>query len=350
MANSLLAHVADHLTRQRELLATRSLAYILESSEAAKSALQELLCIGRAQVGTIERVDTEVADNQGRVDLVAFNEAGEERVLIEAKFSAGLTDNQPEGYLKRLPQEKPAVLLFLAPKRRLHTLWSLLRQRAPDSVPLVKDDTLRSATIAGTDHYLMLTSWCMLLARMECRAGDGPTGEDIRQLRGLCDREDAEAFSPLKEPELRSQVPRRLRDLARIVNEAIEILVAEGFANRIGQSWRGTESRVGTKLRLGSKAKDVWAGAWFGVHYDWWRETEGCPLWIEIKSEIDGVMPYEEAEEKLGYWSGWIDLPTDKEYGDVLDSVVDDLRKHARRLAGEMDDDEWAEYMAQQTG
>ena len=55
-------------------------------------------------------------------------------------------------------------------------------------------------------------------------------------------------------------------------------------------------------------------------------------------------MPYEEAEEKLGYGYGWIDLPTDKEYGDVLDSVVSDLRKHAKRLAGEMDDNEWTEY------
>ena len=265
MANSLLAHVADHLTRQRELLATRSLAYILESSEAAKSALQELLCIGGAKIGTIERVEAEVSDDQGRVDLVAFNEAGEERVLIEAKFSAGLTDNQPEGYLGRLPHDKPAVLLFLAPKRRLHTLWPLLRQRARDSLELdVKDEggKLRSATIAETGRYLMLTSWCMLLDRMECRAGDGPTGEDIRQLRGLCDREDAEAFLPLCKDELSSKVPRRLRDLARIVNEAIANIGRRGIREhdwaKMGRDgkllrhksppWKQGQRRVGWRL------------------------------------------------------------------------------------------------------
>lgn len=355
--SSLLAHVADYLSK-RELLATRSLAYILESSDAAKVALQEMLCAGGAKVGTIERVEAEVfRDNQGRVDLVAFDEAGEERVLIEAKFSAGLTDNQPEGYLDRLPDDnEPAVLLFLAPQRRLHTLWSHLQQRAREGLELnVKNESgdLYAATIAESNRHLMLTSWQKLLGKMEDRAdlaGDGPTGEDIRQLSGLCDQEDTAPFQPLREAELSPEVPRRLHDLMRLVNDAITIAVAERFANKDGKNFRHSREGFGTYLRIGSEDNGVWSRAWFGVEYDWWQEDE-YPLWIWFLERSD-TLPMSEIVQKLGYDEPyvWIDLPIDKEYDDVLRSVVDDLRKHARRLAGEMDDDEWAKYMDEKTG
>ena len=48
---------------------------------------------------------------------------------MEAKFWAGLTENQPNAYLARLPlDERPAVLLFVAPEARLETLWPELRR------------------------------------------------------------------------------------------------------------------------------------------------------------------------------------------------------------------------------
>ena len=96
----------------------------------------------------------------------------------------------------------------------------------------------------------------------------------------------------------------------------------QGFVNNSEVST--SESYFGRYLHLGSKAKGVWARVWFGVDYNRWRKNEGCPLWIEI--QYGGKVSVQEAEEKLGYWYGWIDIPTGKEYGDVLDSVVDDLR------------------------
>ena len=348
--SSLMAHVAYRLAHQAELVATSSLAYILDSSDAAKSALQEMLRAGGAKVDAIERVANEVVgDNQERVDLVAFNKANEERVLIEAKFWANLTENQPGRYLDRLPNDdKASVLLFLAPERRLHTLWPLLQRRLGLEVADDAGD-LRTAPIGGSNRHLMLTSWRELLCRMEDRAGlagDGPAGEDIRQLRGLCNREDADAFLPLRADELSSDVPRRLLDLARLINDATARALDDGFAKGLTAS--ASASYFGTFLQLGSKAKDVWARAWFGVNYNWWRKSEGCALWIEMQS--GGDVSYQEAEDKLSYGSGWIDIPTGKEYHDVLDSVVDDLHKHAKRLAGEMDDDEWDKYLDEQTG
>lgn len=78
--NSLLAYIANEFTYQTELVATKSLAYILNRSNAAKDALRELLRIGGANVGPIARVQTEVTDKEtGRIDLVGFGKGGAKR-------------------------------------------------------------------------------------------------------------------------------------------------------------------------------------------------------------------------------------------------------------------------------
>ena len=130
--NSLLAHVARKFPGQTETLATEALGYILSRSAAAREALRETLRTGGADVAPLAKVETEViGDQDERLDLVAFHEHGFERVLIEVKFWAGLTERQPNTYLGRLPKdEEPAVLLFVAPQLRLVTLWAELHRRS----------------------------------------------------------------------------------------------------------------------------------------------------------------------------------------------------------------------------
>lgn len=350
---SLLARVADRFSNQRELVATSSLGHILRSSDTAKAALHNMLKNGGADIRTIERVKDEVVgDNQERVDLVAFDEGGKERLLIEAKFWANLTANQPGSYLKRLPNDDdPAVLLFVAPAVRLDTLWPLLQRRAAEGGfdLLVRDDAgdLRTAAIEESNRRLMLTSWRALLGTMASRVGEGPAGEDIRQLEGLCNREDTEAFLPLRADELSPEIPRRLLDLGRLVDSAAGQIIREGLANKKGLQNTATAGRFGTYLRFGSKEGEG-AGALFGVDYRWWRE-EGHPLWISFLEWRD-TLPAGKIAERLDYVRTSIDIPVGAEYHDVLDSVVNDLRKHAQRLAGEISDEEWAKYQGTRRG
>ncbi len=110
-------------------------------------------------------VATEViGKNDERLDLVAYDERDSERVLIEVKFWAGLTDKQPEEYLKRLPRDgDPAVLLFVAPEQRLVTLWAEICRQAEEADWDLGTDAgiegLRSVTVVGGPRRLMLTSW-----------------------------------------------------------------------------------------------------------------------------------------------------------------------------------------------
>ena len=186
---TLLAHIVLKLATHPENIAVEALGHILSSSAPTRIALGNLLRAGGAEIGPISRVETQVTGEEGeRPDLVGFDDSGAKRLLIEAKFWAGLTESQPVAYLRQLPQGKPSALLFVAPATRNETLWPELRRRVEEAKdialgPASKEAGLLSAT-AGGGRRLMLTSWKALLGSMASEAtlaGDSRADVDIQQ-------------------------------------------------------------------------------------------------------------------------------------------------------------------------
>ncbi|MDE2687051.1 MAG: hypothetical protein OXI16_06065 [Chloroflexota bacterium] len=125
LESTLLAHLTPMLTDRVEDMAVEALGYILSKSPASRNALNLMLKSGVPEIKSVEQVRTQVTGDTGaRPDLVGFDADDAERVLIEAKFWAGLTENQPNGYLERLPKDRPSALLFVAPEARRDTLWA----------------------------------------------------------------------------------------------------------------------------------------------------------------------------------------------------------------------------------
>jgi hypothetical protein len=127
---SLLAHVAPGLTLQRENLATKSLLYLLRTYGEAHEAFIELLStIGYVVPGDL-KFSTQVRMQHGSIpDLVGATTDGTGVLLVESKFWAPLTPNQPTGYLRRLPTDREAMVLFVAPEGRYEELWQQLVAR-----------------------------------------------------------------------------------------------------------------------------------------------------------------------------------------------------------------------------
>ena len=333
--DSLLAHVAWKFPGQTETLATEALGYILSRSVAAREALRETLKTGGADVAPLTRVATEVIGKKDeRLDLVAFDEHGSERVLIEVKFWAGLTDNQPETYMKRLPRDgEPAVLLFVAPEQRLVTLWAEIRRRAEALCELGADagiEGLKSVMVDGSPRRLMLTSWRRLLAAMSSRAGmdgDSSAEQDILQLGALCERQDRDAFLPLRPEEFAPAFPRRMRDMQKLVTDATALARRRGFVDTKGLNVVAKAHGYGRYLRIGKE--DTWCGAWFGVHTGLWVRQKETPLWLTFSHGRASFV-----KEKLGDQNYGFTLPVGVEYGAVLDSVVGDLERIADTLSG----------------
>ena len=342
---TLFAHIARTFGPHTENIAVEALGHILSSSEECRHALGGMLRTGGADIGRISDVRTQAIGGKGeRPDLACRDEHDEKRALIEAKFWAGLTESQPVAYLKSLPQDKPTALLFVAPAQRFETLWSELHRQVKDKmkgiepVPVVEEAGLRSAA-AGGDRRLMLTSWAALLNRMASHAsaaGDSLAEANIQQLLGLTRREDADAFLPLRPEELGPEFPRRIRQLADLVDDATVRACEAGWVSTEGLQKTPWRDGYGRYVRI---VGDLGASAWFGVNFHSWASGGDTPLWL-IFEKRHGLKAYKEARDRLKPLikknpplSDWgdgmsvpISLPVGVEYEAVLDTVVARLK------------------------
>ena len=333
---TLLAHLAPRLGDHPENIAVEALGYILSTSKEARSALDDVL---GSDVASISRVRTQVGDAEGSYpDLAGFDGDGMERVLIEAKFWAGLTERQPVAYLKRLEQDEPSVLLFVAPAARIESLWAELRTRVGETDDLELGPVLRKMDLlsaaSGYNRRLMLTSWPALLRRIGCSVPErSQVAEDVQQLLGLCERMDKDAFLPLRSEELGAGFPRRMRALTEIVRDAVERGCGSGWADRSGLGTGGGEDGWGPYFLLGRVGR---AGAWLGWSLDLWAKQRETPVWL-VFAEWQGTLKLDALRPKLVPLleedpPGMIDdghrllvpvsLPVGVEEAAVLDAVV----------------------------
>ena len=135
--NSLLGFIAQRHAIGLEDVATDALFFILSRSTSAREALSDFLGDDRGPL-PIARAQPWAADAFGAVpDLACYDENDNLVALIESKFWAPLTRNQPVTYWQGLPDDKPAVLLFLAPDYRVHqgSLWDELVARLRNAGP-----------------------------------------------------------------------------------------------------------------------------------------------------------------------------------------------------------------------
>ncbi|MCY4627561.1 MAG: hypothetical protein OXE58_08350 [Acidobacteria bacterium] len=343
---TLLAKLAPLFGTQTENLAVEALGHILSESKLARRAVADVMRAGGADIGEVVQVRTQATGEDGaRPDLVGFDERSAERLLIEAKFWAGLTDNQPVSYLSRLASDgrDPCVLLFVAPAARLEPLWNELLRLVGEAglSPTRREDTteLRSAVV-NDSTFLVLTSWRNLLHRMAAQvgaAGESHTETDIRQLQGLAEQQDDEAFLPLRPEEFGPQFPRRLRNLRGLVDDATDRACTKkiiGIENLEGKILKVTPQTYG----YGRYVRIAQETPWFGVNHDLWARTGTTPLWLGFWSKSASVRRALEelrTESVHELWESlWVPiyLPVGKEHGAVLDAVVNRFRGIAESI------------------
>lgn len=215
-------------------------------------------------------------------DLVGFDDTGNQRIILEAKFWAGLTANQPVTYLARLPGDGGA-LVFVVPAARITLIWGELLRRCQESKLDLKEgqisitDSRQAALVDG--RKLVLVSWRALLDPMLIRldaADDRHTREDVMQLRGLCERMDAEAFLPVTSEELTTQIYRRVIEFGRIVDEVCAVLVQDKIADMKGLRPIGGKGYYGRYPRLRK------VGCLLACDIRKWMKFAPTPLWISV--------------------------------------------------------------------
>lgn len=346
--HTVFSHIIQkRFSRVNEDVATDALAYILESSDAARRGMMKFL---RGIIPDLPplRFKTQQTEGAIRPDMWGFDDT-EARVFVENKFWAGLTDNQPVSYLKQLAAySQPTVLLVVAPAAREHTLWRELSRRLLDARISVseRDAAAGVARSVATQlgPILALTSWTNLLSALEHEAVDDPSARgDLVQLHALCDAADNDAFAPVSVEELSDQrTPAYMLQLSSIVQEAVDLAVTENVLNIDGLRPQASWDRIGRYVWVSG---DQRAGGWLGIHFGIWKSHGATPLWLLFSEGEFGraqdvrrlIEPWVAKNRMLTAthdrdFAIALDIPVGEEKAGVIRSLVDDLKAIASVL------------------
>lgn len=335
MSHSVLAHLINRFSVHPENLATEALNFILGRSAAARGALSRIVqSLGYPLEGEL-RYTTQVHDaEKGRPDLVGRAADGRVRVIIEAKFWAGLTDNQPVGYLTGgLAQAGPVCLLFLAPKLRQEVLWPKVKSLCIDAgltTSSTNSHDARSQACVVGQHVLALADWGSTLRALITACSDADERDsksDLLQLLALCEEQETVAFLPLHQEELTGTLGRRIVQFEQLVaalterlgsNPAVGDLRQLRASNAAGAHYtryirlRGYPAML--RFHPGLWARHGSAPIWVAfAQYTW---GPAAPVPTKIRESLNAV-PAEFLEAE-GYLHVPLQVPTGRDEADVL--------------------------------
>ena len=279
--STLMAYLVPRLTAQVENAATDALAYILNRSAGSMQALNELLGEGGFNIEPIASVETQVTyEDRSRPDMAGYDPDNVVRLLVETKFWHALGEGQASGYVDKLDQPGPALLLFIAPELRVPTLWTGIRRQMEEQGGLEILESppgMRRARVSGTERHVMLVSWVRLLDRIDALAEDGDVTSDVRQLRGLAQAQDAQAFLPIHAEELGPDLGLRAMWFRQLVDDVVD-------SRGVRDGWMSIQGLRATPQRYGYGRNLLFPGverpSWFGVNHERWSSNADTPLWL----------------------------------------------------------------------
>lgn len=346
MPPSLLADLAILMSSSPEDVATRALELLLGRSAIARHAVDRVLSdLREGRTAPVARWTSQVvAADQSRTDLQGYDVGDVTIAILENKFWAGLTDNQPTAYLERLSHQD-GILLFVVPRTRVALIARELAMRTPkpfgEYVRLSGDlDRLVSRSPDG--RTLAVLSWDILLASIESAlesAEEFDNLADLRQLGGLVRKMDSEGFLPLSSSQLTGDAPRLLLSLCELTDGVIQTILGWPFANR---------------RNLRAAAGKGWYGHYFRLHgfgcqlivtATRWQASGRSPIWLRISNADWELQPNLRAslaiavddptwieEDRRREWSGYW-LPLTLLEGREREPVIAHLVGHIRRVA-----------------
>jgi hypothetical protein len=348
--STVFSHIVQkRFSQENENIATDALAFVVQSSEAARSGLMKLLRGIASNLPSLQ-FRTQQSEDGSRPDMWGYD-VTTPRVFIENKFWAGLTDNQPAEYLRLLAKyTNPTVLLVVVPAARQETVWrDLLRRLSATNISTPsREPSAGTYRIVETDLGLVLalTSWAKLLSAIEAELIDEPQPmNDLNQLRALCDAADSDAFVPLSSTELTDQrTAAFILQLNTIVQQAVELGITQGFLSvdhlRPMSSWE----QIGRYISFPAASG---VGAWIGTDFRRWKQHGRTPLWLKFLAgkwgralEVRALLEPWADREGIAYATDneemavGIDLATGEEIDLTVKSVVDLLRNISAELSG----------------
>ena len=328
---ALLAHLYSHIRGSQEDIATYSLQYLLSASRELNRAYTKLIADAFSSnlPDSLNYTCQVTGEKQERPDISGTDSKGKEVLLCEAKFYAGLTDNQPNAYLDRLVKEKGTGLVFLCPEMRKHALWSNLLQLVSDR--FVEEITDFCVSVDGVKMSILTWSEVLATLRRVASSMDVEYLSDVEQLAGFCREMDTDAFVPFSPEDLGSNVAKREERYFQIIDSLTDCLYSDKSMNPSVKGMKATAYRKGY-----GRGIEI-CGYRLSLYYsrDLWTDQGTCdtPFWVGFRVGSE----WKQDDFILRAFQGISDLEKGKLWGftflalhpklyGTLDEVVADLK------------------------
>lgn len=284
MKKSLLGELAERFVTQKENLASEALNIILNKSKEANQAVCNVISKLDDRIEKKLKFTTQVhSSNDSAIpDLIGYNSQNKPVVIVEAKFWASLTKNQPETYISRLPYQTPSVLVFLAPQKRKYSLYMEIISRLNESeldFKENKDQNLDAITL-NPFHSICFLNWEEILQSIKNNVSeDSKTFSDVNQLIGLCFAIDTDSFIPFSKDEISPMIGKRNIDICDLVDEIVDYGKAKKVFSTKGLNKGASKYIYHRYFRMGLYN--------CRIKFDnkLWYSKANTPLWLEIYNE-----------------------------------------------------------------
>ena len=282
---SLLGHYYSRIKGSQEDIASEGLAYILNRSTIASEAVRKIV---KNECG-IDLPDlsfrTQVSGEKlERPDITGFDEHARERLIIEAKFWAALTANQPVEYLKRLSGENN-VLMFVCPDLRVRLLWDeLVRLIQIANIEVSLDDQRQIASFPN-NCYLIIKTWDQILHHVKeslLQGEDRSLVSDIDQIIGFCNKIDDIAFMPILQQDLSPSIGKRIYSYYSLIDKIIDTLKRKVEVNLSGLKATAQYGGYIRYFKVGN------LGLSLILNFKYWYEISETPFWIGVQIVNEG--------------------------------------------------------------
>ncbi len=331
MAHSLLAHLYSRIRGSQEDVATISLQYLLSQSAELNKAFTTLIA-AKLNVSLADRLQYKcqaTGEEQERPDMAGCDKNGCEVVLCEMKFYAGLTENQPLGYLERLQKAGGHGLIFVCPKARQTNLWAKLKEVcAEQQVKTVNDNCI---SVDGI--HMAIITWAEVLERLQMVAASSAIEyqSDIYQLQGYCAQMDSDAFIPFRAEDLSAEVARKEERYYTVIDETFDLLLADKALNAVLKGKTSSYSD-GYERKMEINGLRIW------LLYSrrlWMSDSSvETPFWValgeieqqdsEMYQKVAAKIPENKQDHTL-YWLRYYAL--EPLQNAMLDEVCEDLKR-----------------------
>ena len=334
MAQSLLAFLYPHIRGSQEDIATLSLQHIVSQNEELLSTFNKLVADRlRVDLSDVKNyICQATGENLERPDLSGTDIFGNEKILCEAKFYAGLTENQPVVYLERLKNENGKGLIFICPQQRITGLWNELKERCKHlDVEVVNDTCCLVNGIA-----MSIITWSEIIYELKYIAENKVRDalSNLEQLEGYCNQMDRVSFIPFSSEELGAITARKQQRYYQVIDETVERILAD---KTYIASIDGKKSRY-----EGGYERKLFIDDYFiSIVYDenlWMNlSSKETPFWVAIKNKeksqdenVKKVLSRLPNHQKDKLYST-IYMALEPLANATLDDVAEDLKKQIYR-------------------